>query len=273
MAPFIRENREGMSLWRVAFLEEQAPVKAFYSTRAGGVSRPPYTGLNLGLHVGDEPAAVLANRRLLATALDLPLEDWVIGEQVHGNRVALVGRQDTGRGAAELATALPGVDALVTAAPGVTLVAFFADCVPLYLVDPVRGVIGLAHAGWKGTVLQVGTQVVARMAAEFNSNPNDLLAAIGPAIGPCCYQVDNRVAGAVKEHLPWAGEVLTPDGPGHYRLDLPRANYLELLAAGLKPEHITSAGLCTCCRAGTFFSYRAAGGPTGRQAALLSLLR
>ncbi|QGP92937.1 Polyphenol oxidase [Neomoorella glycerini] len=273
LAPLIRENINGIDCWREAFLEEQAPVRAYFSGRAGGCSQPPYDTLNLGLHVGDAPAAVLANRRRLAGALDLPLEEWVIGEQVHGNRVALVGRQDAGRGAGELATALPGVDALVTAAPGVTLVAFFADCVPLYLVDPVRGIIGLAHAGWKGTVLQVGTRVVARMVAAYNSDPAELLAAIGPAIGPCCYQVDHRVAGAVKEHLPWAGEVLTPDGPGHYRLDLPRANYLELLAAGLKPEHITSAGLCTCCRAGTFFSYRAAGGPTGRQAALLSLLR
>lgn len=273
MAPFIRENREGIGYWRVAFLEEQAPVKAFYSSRAGGVSQPPYSSLNLGLHVGDEPAAVLVNRRRLAGVLDLPLEGWVVGEQVHGNKVALVARQDAGRGAVELAAALPGVDALVTAAPGITLVGFYADCVPLYFVDPVKGVIGLAHAGWKGTVLQVGSKVVARMATEFNSNPADLLAAIGPAVGPCCYQVDTRVAGAVREHLPWAAEVLIPDGPGHYRLDLPRANFLELLAAGLKPEHIAIAGLCTCCQADAFFSYRAAGGPTGRQAALLSLLR
>ncbi|WP_258359344.1 peptidoglycan editing factor PgeF [Moorella sulfitireducens (nom. illeg.)] len=273
MSPFIREEREGLIIWRVAFLEEQVPVKAFYSSRRGGVSRPPYNTLNLGLHVGDEPEAVLANRRRLAGSLDLPLEGWIAGEQVHGNRVALVGGQDAGRGAVKMDTALPGIDALVTATGGVTLVAFYADCVPLFFVDPVKGVVGLAHAGWKGTVLRIGSRVVAAMAAAFNSKPADLIAAIGPAVGPCCYQVDTRVAGAVKERLPWAGEVLIPDGHGHYRLDLSRANYLELLAAGLKAGNIAVAGLCTCCRADEFFSYRAAGGPTGRQAALISLSR
>ncbi|MBC7326407.1 MAG: peptidoglycan editing factor PgeF [Moorella sp. (in: Bacteria)] len=272
MASLIREHRGGLCYWRVAFLEERAPVRAFFSSRLGGVSQPPYAGLNLGLHVGDAPGAVLANRGLLATALELPLRNWVIGEQVHNNRVALVDRRHAGRGAADLATALPGVDALVTGDPGISLVAFYADCVPLYLVDPLKRAVGLAHAGWKGTVLRIGSRVVARMAAAFNSKAGDLLAVIGPAIGPCCYQVDDRVAAMVEENLPWAAEVLAPDGPGHYRLDLPRSNYLELLAVGLKAEHIAVAGLCTCCQAATFFSYRAAGGPTGRQAALLSLL-
>ncbi|MEW8958294.1 MAG: peptidoglycan editing factor PgeF [Moorella sp. (in: firmicutes)] len=272
MAAFVRENIEGITYWRVAFLEERAPVKAYFSGRSGGTSRPPYASLNLGLHVGDAPQAVLANRQRLARLLGLPLDNWVVGEQVHGNEVAVVSALDAGRGAEELTTALPGVDALVTAAPGLTLVAFYADCVPLYLVDPVRGGIGLAHAGWKGTVLRVGARLVAGLAA-LGGRPADFLAAVGPAVGLCCYQVDARVAAAVKASLPWAEDVLHPEASDRYRLDLPRANYLELLAAGLRPENIAVAGLCTCCLSREFFSYRAARGATGRQAALLSLLR
>lgn len=271
MLPLVREDINGIDCWRVAFLEEQAPVRAYFSGRAGGKSRPPYDTLNLGLHAGDAADIVLANRQELAAALGLPLTGWIIGAQVHGNQVALVGRRDAGRGAMELTTALPGVDAMVTGSGGLTLVAFYADCVPLYLVDPARGVAGLAHAGWRGTVLRVASQVVARMVTEFNSSPAGILACIGPAIGPCCYQVDERVAAAVRQHLPWADDVLLPDGPGHYRLDLPQSNRRDLQAAGLQPGHIALAGICTCCRADTFFSYRAAGGPTGRQAALLTI--
>lgn len=271
MPSFVEEKQKNISYWRVAFLEERVPVKAVFSSRTGGLSLPPYASLNLGLHVGDNPELVMANRRLLADTLDLPLECWVIGEQVHGNRVALVEWQDAGRGSEELANALAGIDAMVTSESRVALVAFYADCVPLFLVDPVKRVLGLAHAGWRGTVLGIGGRVVTRMVREFNSCPADLLAAIGPSIGRCCYQVDTRVGVAVKERLPWANKVLTPDGSNHYRLDLPRANYLELLAAGLRPENIELANLCTCCLSDTFFSYRATGGPTGRQAALLSL--
>lgn len=271
MADFTWEDKGGLSYLRVEFLEARAPVRAVFTSRRGGVSKAPYNGLNLGLHVGDDPQAVLANRVLLAGVLDRPLESWVIGAQVHGNEVARVGREETGSGVRELASALADIDALVTATPGVTLVAFYADCVPLYLVDPVNRALGLAHAGWQGTVLKVGARTVARMVTEFGSRPADLLAAIGPAVGPCCYQVDARVADAVREQLPSSGEFLVPDSPYHWRLDLPRANYLGLLEAGLRPDHIVTAGICTCCRPETFFSYRASGGLTGRQAALLAL--
>ncbi|WP_338827832.1 peptidoglycan editing factor PgeF [Neomoorella thermoacetica] len=271
MATFTGEEREGIFFLRVTFLESRAPVKAVYTSRRGGMSNAPYDGLNLGLHVGDNPRAVLANRNLLAGVLNLPLGSWVIGEQVHGNEVARVGREQAGSGVQELTTALKGIDALVTNEPGVTLVAFFADCVPIYIVDPVNRALGLAHAGWRGTVLQVGARMVARMATEFGSRPRDLLAAIGPAVGPCCYQVDARVVDKVQEHLPCAGELLAADGPGHWRLDLPRANYLTLVAAGLQPDRIAVAGICTHCQAETFFSHRASGGITGRQAAMLAL--
>jgi YfiH family protein len=267
----VREKQGGTSYWRVAFLEKRAPVTAVFSSRSGGSSQPPYDGLNLGLHVGDNPAAVMANRRLLARFLSLPLQNWVAGEQVHGGRVARVERRHGGRGAFELATALNGVDALVTAEPQLVLVAFYADCVPLYFVDPCKRALGLAHAGWKGSVLRIASRVVSRMVQEFNSRPADLLAFIGPAIGRCCYQVDWRVEQAVRTHLPWAETVLTPDGRQHFRLDLSQANYLDLLLAGLKPAHIGRANLCTCCHSDSLFSYRAAAGPTGRQAAILCL--
>lgn len=271
MSSFVCETRQGIPLYRAVFLEERLPIGAFFSTRIGGVSLEPYTSMNLGLHVGDAYEAVITNRKLLSGAVGIPLEEWVAGEQVHGSAAARVDKKDAGRGSTDLAGTLPGMDAIVTGEKRVALAAFFADCVPVYLVDPVKRAVGLAHAGWKGTVQKIGSKVVKLMVREFGSCPDNLVAAIGPSIGPCCYQVDKRVAEAVREKLPWGDQVIKPDGPGHFRLDLPRANLIELIAAGLKAENVGMANLCTCCQPDVFFSYRASRGLTGRQAAILFL--
>lgn len=271
MASFTKKQTKEIVFFELEFLEKQAPVKAVYTSRIKGNSQPPYDSLNLGLHVGDSSETVLANRSLLAELLELPLENWVIGEQIHSNKVASVRQKDAGRGAYDKETVLKGIDAIVTNEPGLTLVTFYADCVPIFIVDPINRAIGLAHAGWRGTILQIGLHTVKKMIKEFGSQPDELIAAIGPAIGPCCYQIDNKVAKAVREHLAWHDSVLMSDGDNHYRLDLPKANYLGLKAAGLKSENISAADICTRCSSDIFFSYRAANGVTGRQAALLSL--
>ncbi len=194
-------DRDGL-YYRIGSLEDSAPVVAAFTTRKGGVSRGRFAQCNLGLAVGDEPAAVVENRRRALSALGLELSSAVAAQQVHGDRVARVGRAEAGRGALARETAIPGVDALITDETGLTLIIGCADCVPVYLVDPDRPAIGLAHAGWRGTVGKIATQTVRAMTGAFGSRPDRLLAAIGPSIGPCCYEVDETVAGPLREAFP-----------------------------------------------------------------------
>ncbi|MHB0884279.1 MAG: peptidoglycan editing factor PgeF [Bacillota bacterium] len=260
-------------LYHAAQLEAAAPVVAVLTTRRGGVSRGHLDSCNLGLAVGDDPEAVLTNRRRALSGAGLSLPSVVAAEQVHGGRVARVGRREAGRGASARETAIPGVDALVTDEPDLTLMIGCADCVPVYLVDPKRPAIGLAHAGWRGTVARIAAETVRAMADAFGSRPEAILAAVGPSIGPCCYEVDEPVAGPVRRAFGEAARtLLRPAGrPDRWFLDLWAANRQALLDAGLRPENIGVAGVCTSCHQDRFFSHRASGGKAGRMAALLAI--
>lgn len=243
---------------------EFAPgARAVFSTRRGGVSLPPFASLNLGLHVGDDPVAVRENRRRLAAATGLPL-GWATARQVHGTTVL------TATALTDEPADLGTGDALITDRPGLPLAIFTADCVAIYLYDPVRRAIGLAHAGWRGTVADIGPRTLAAMTEAYGTRPDDVSAAVAPSIGPCCYEVDEPVMAAVR-HYPWAEEVSQPTAPGHRRLDLWRLNQLQLIAAGVRPDNINVSGLCTACDPDLLFSYRAEAGRTGRQVALLML--
>jgi len=247
------------------------PVRAAFSTRSGGVSEGSLSTLNLGLHVGDDPNRVIENRHRFCGALGIDAETLVCGEQVHGNRVAVVGRSDLGRGALDRASAIPLTDALVTADPGVPLAAFFADCVPLLFYDPGQHVIGLAHAGWRGTENRIGLETVRMMQERFGVEPYRLLAAIGPSIGACCYPVGNEVRIRFAAAFGADAGILRQTVGEAWMLDLWAANRLVLLEAGLQPENIELAGVCTACHSTQYFSYRAHNGQTGRQAALITL--
>ncbi|MBU4534005.1 MAG: peptidoglycan editing factor PgeF [Firmicutes bacterium] len=249
---------------------EGHPIRAGFSTRSGGVSSGCFSTLNLGLHVGDEPNHVIENRHRFCTSLGVGAETLVCGEQVHGNRVAVVDRSDLGRGAFDKDTAIPLTDAMVTGQRGVSLAAFFADCVPLFFYDPERHVIGLAHAGWRGTESRIGLETVRVMEEQFGSAPQHLLAAFGPSIGACCYVVGDAVRTRFEAVFGPDSGILRRAGK-IWMLDLWAANRLVLLEAGLRPANIESAGVCTACNAGEFFSHRAHNGQTGRQAALITL--
>jgi YfiH family protein len=240
------------------------------TTRAGGVSTGPFASLNLGLHVGDEPEAVLENRRRACRALEVEAGSLVAGAQVLGSAVAWATGADRGRGALDPASALPGTDALITDSPGVTLVAFSADCPLVALVDPLRRAIGLAHASRRGLLGHVVARTVRAMERLLGCEPSGLLAAIAPSVGPCCYEVGDEVFQAARQALPGAERYFTRRG-GRQHLDLWAATAEQLTEAGVLPQRIEQAGLCTCCHADEFFSYRAAQGPTGRFALFLGL--
>ncbi|MGQ9511617.1 peptidoglycan editing factor PgeF [Thermodesulfitimonas sp.] len=236
-----------------------------FTTRLGGVSEGPFATLNLGFTVGDVPERVLVNRRLLATALGYDPARMVAGRQVHGEKVAVVTVREAGAGACRPETALDATDGLTTSEAGLALMVFFADCVPVLLADMVKRVIAVVHAGWRGTAREITRRALGVMAANLQVAPAHCVAAIGPAIGPCCYEVDEPVAAVFR---PW-GEKVTWRQGDKWRVDLWEANRETLIAAGIPPEQIAVIRLCTCCHPELFFSYRRDGVKTGRMAGVI----
>ncbi len=246
------------------------PAEAAFTTRPGGTSAPPYAGLNLGAGSGDDPSTVAANGRRLAGALGFAYERLARLRQVHGADVAVV----------DTAGPVPGpvgeYDAVVTDRPGTALLVLAADCVPILLVDPARPAVGAVHAGWRGVVADAPGAAVRALVRAYDSRPSALRAAIGPSIGPCCYEVDGPVAERFAEAgLRFEPPLATPsaprDGRPRWRLDLVAAVRGRLEAAGVPAAGIEATGLCTACREDLFFSHRRDGARTGRQAGVIWL--
>ncbi|WP_243120400.1 peptidoglycan editing factor PgeF [Pelotomaculum sp. FP] len=263
--------RNNMQFFVFRHFEATGLVVHGFTTRNGGVGSDPYGSLNTAFHVGDDPENVRANRLNACKALAINPGALVAGKQVHGDNVAVVDGKDMGKGALSYVDALPDTDALVTGTREAPLSSYYADCVPIFLLDPVRKVVALAHAGWKGTVLKIGKKTVNRMRQAFGTDPAKCLAGIGPSIGPCCYEVDDRVIVPLRQEFPCFSDFIEARSPGRWRLNLWEANRRTLLEAGLLPANIETASICTCCHPETFFSYRAQNGTTGRMAALLML--
>lgn len=243
-------------------------VRGLFSFRTNGVSLPPYDSLNMGLHVGDNPQHVLANRALLSRELGGSVDEWVVGAQVHGNQVAVVDDLDLSRN--EGGVSVPGVDGLVTARTNITLAVFAADCVPILFFDPIQRVIATAHSGWKGTVLHIARNVVQTMKNRFGSESENIEVWFGPSIRQCCYEVDERVAEPVRQEF-GAAHLWRRTRPGKYLLNLQSCIRQDLLAEGLRPEHIVDSGLCTASHRDWLFSHRADHGQTGRLAGAVRL--
>jgi YfiH family protein len=245
---------------------EGLPVEAFVTARGGGTSVGAYASLNLSLAVGDDPEAVLENRRRVAATVGADLEDFVFSRQVHGAGVRVVTADDRGSGAFELNESVPEADALVTADPSVVLAILAADCVPIVLYDPVAHVLGCVHSGWRGTVARVSQAAVTTMGA-LGAQPENVIAGIGPAIGADRYQVGADVASAVEGEFGAEG-VIRPDGTGRWLLDLATANTVVLREAGLADGNVHVTPYVT--GDGRFFSDRAVR-PCGRLALVARL--
>lgn len=243
-------------------LDDQPGLFHGIFTRLGGVSAAPWATLNVGHTVGDTAEAVEENHRRICRALGISRQDIASGYQVHGIRVAHVSYQDRGR-------VYPQTDIMITAAPGVALMQRYADCLPIVLYDPVHRAIGLAHAGWRGTLAGVARKAVEAMQTAFGSHPSDLIAGLGPGIGPCCYQVGPEVAAAAQAAIPGWPSVLLSRRDGSWHLDLWEANRRLLAQAGV--GRIEIAGLCTACRTDEFYSHRAEQGRTGRFGVVIGL--
>jgi polyphenol oxidase len=230
------------------------------STRSGGISQGRCESLNVSYSVGDPPENVDENIRRVSAAVGSRPEDLFSAYQVHGRDVSIV-EPGTGR------EPRPRCDVLVTNSAGRTLMLRYADCAPVLLVDPKRRVVGVVHAGWRGSAVRAAGAAVEALRDAFGSRPQDIVAGIGPAIGPCCYVVGQDVVEAFADQ----GELFST-GPDGLKLDLWEANRQALIEAGVLPEHIELAGVCTQCESERFFSHRANDRqPAGRFAALIRL--
>lgn len=244
-------------------------INHFVSTRLGGLSKSPYDSLNLSFAVGDDEENVLRNRKILAQAVKIPFDHFVFPQQKHTANVVRVTRtiRDNWRDDDSL---LKNVDSLITNERDTALVIGAADCVPIMLYDPVNNAIGTAHAGWRGTAARVVQNAITRMHEEFDTNPGDLIAGIGPSIGPESYEVDTPVIQAFEVAFPEKNFVKMKDEI-HGMLDLWEANKYQLLEKGVLEENIEVAEIDTYQNTQEFFSDRRQR-PTGRFIAGITLL-
>ncbi len=247
-------------------------VKHGFSTRLGGVSQGCYSSLNLSFTRGDAEERVKENFRRIGNAMGIRCEDMVFTHQTHTTNVRIVSEEDRGCGIIKPRT-YSDVDGLVTNIPGICLVTFYADCVPLYFVDPVKKVIGLSHSGWRGTVGKIGRVTIDKMCREYGSNPEDILAAVGPSICQNCYEVSENVIILFQENFQeefWP-ELFYKKANGKYQLNLWKANELIFREGGILPEHIAVTNLCTHCNSEIMYSHRQAGDKRGNLCAFLAL--
>lgn len=251
-------------------LERTGVVRHLFSTREGGVSEGIYRSMNLSYTRGDKKEAVDENYRRIADVLESCTEDMVCSDQTHTDHIRLVTAKDRGKGVTRPKD-YADVDGLITQEKGIVLCTFFADCVPLFFVDPVKKAIGLSHSGWRGTVQKIGRKTVERMGEAFGTDPKDVRAAIGPSICQDCYEVSEDVIEEFRKSFP-AGELFYETKPGKYQLDLWEANRLVMLEAGIPAEHIEVTDLCTCCNPDFLFSHRASHGQRGNLAAFMKLV-
>jgi polyphenol oxidase len=247
-------------------------VEHFVSTRLGGVSDGRYASLNFSFRTGDEPERVVTNRSRLFNALEIDPSGVVAGKQVHETKVRRVTAEHRGRGATDYESALDDTDALITDEPGLCLMVLAADCVPVLLYDPQHSAIGAAHAGWRGTVAHIAQRTVEAMVDAFGTNPSDLIAGVGPSIGPEDYEVGPEVIEQVQAAFPgaWEQQVRAlPNGKGIF--DLWTSNRLQLEASGIPSGQIEVSAISSFQATDRFFSERREGRPTGRFAAGLVL--
>ncbi|MEE1238737.1 MAG: peptidoglycan editing factor PgeF [Acutalibacteraceae bacterium] len=264
-------DKNGVKYITFPKLEKCGAVRHLFSTRIGGVSEGQYSSMNLSLTGGDEREKVLENYKRLCDCAGININHLVLSRQTHTNNVIKVTEEDIGKGIFK--DSFTDVDGLITDKKGVALVTQYADCTPLLFCDPVKKVIATSHAGWRGTVKEIGKVTVGKMVSDYGCKAEDIIAAIGPAIGVCCYEVDDPVIAEFKK-IPYLNlnNIVFPKEDGKYMLDLKEANRQILVNAGISPDNIDVADLCTCCNSAELHSHRATGGKRGNLAAIIELI-
>lgn len=261
-------------------LEEMGIVGHCFTTRIGGVSEGIFSSMNVSFSRGDAASAVRKNYQRLAEVLEVTEDRFVFTDQTHTVNVRKVTAEDAGKGSVRERD-YTDIDGLITDEPGIVLSTFYADCVPLYFVDPVHKAIGLSHSGWRGTVARMGKVTIEAMQQAYGSRPEDMVCAIGPSICQDCYEISADVeAEFAREFAGHETEILRESTKNSgieaaadkkYHLNLWRANELVLLEAGVRQENIAVTDICTCCNSEILYSHRASHGKRGNLGAYLYL--
>ena len=269
---FEEKNVDGVEYLSYPLIEKTGIVTHGFSTRIGGVSEGVCSTMNLSFARGDKEEAVRENFRRMAHALGVEPGDMVCSKQTHTTNVRVVTEGDRGKGITK-SLDYTDVDGLITNVPGLCLATFYADCVPLFFVDPVHRAIGLSHSGWRGTVGKIGKVTVEMMQKEYGTNPKDVITAVGPSICQDCYEVSEDVIEQFRENFDkkdWEKLFYRKEN-GKYQLNLWNANEIVFAEAGIQKEHMAITNLCTCCNPDVLFSHRASQGKRGNLGAFMAI--
>lgn len=265
-------NLNGMKVLQFDILKKYSErMLHCFTTREGGVSTGECSTMNLSFKRNDLHENVIENYKRLTQALNIDIESIVLPQQVHDNKVHVVTSKDCGKGLIK-GSGLAGYDALVTNEPGVTLVTIHADCVPVFLYDPVKNVIGLAHSGWKGTAKNIASETVDKFTSVYGSKPSDIVAVIGPSIEQCCFEVGDEVKEIFDNNIRWSSKYSTEINE-KWHIDLKGIIFEALINKGLLERNIFKSQICTMCNMNLFFSHRGEKGKTGSMAAVMQLYR
>ena len=267
-----REIEKEVPYLEYPLLTDTKIVHHGFSTRLGGVSQGCYASMNLSFTRGDDEAAVRENYHRIAKSIGVKCENMVLSQQTHTTNVRVVTEKDKGKGIVKPLD-YTDVDGMVTNIHGICLVTFYADCVPLYFVDPVQKAIGLSHSGWRGTVGEIGKETIRKMEEQYGSDPKDILAAVGPSICKDCYEVSEDVILEFQKNFKeryWKDLFYRKEN-GKYQLDLWKANEIIFKESGILPEHIAVTNVCTHCNSEILYSHRTSGERRGNLAAFLAL--
>ncbi len=268
MYKFIEKNN--IKILKFDIIESFGITKHYYSSRKGGISPSPFDSLNLGLHTTDKSENVITNRKLLEETFYIPVRDVIKLE--HGDRIIPIYDD-------KIPNEIPFADAIMTNKKNVPLSIFYADCTGIFILDPVKKVIALVHAGWRGTLKTIALKTIKAMEKEYGTNPKNCVSAICPSIGPCCFEVSEETANLfLNSFNSYYPEIFLKDlslciskNNKGYFVNLWNLNKIQLLCAGLQNKNIVSSEICTSCHNDLFFSYRKENRVTGRMGAIFML--
>lgn len=270
--PLLLKNDNELYYLQFQAFNDTGLVKHLFTTRMGGVSKGELSSLNLSYSRGDNKENVDENFRRVANILGCTTEQFVLSQQTHTTNILTVTKKDCGKGITKEMD-YKDIDGLITNEKGVVLATFFADCVPLFFLDPKEKVIALSHSGWRGTVNKMGKRTIDLMCREYGSKRENIITAIGPSICRDCYEVGKEVAGEFMTNF--SGDIIDKivfaKGNDKFLLDLWQANYEIMIEAGIKPDNISVTDICTSCNSDILFSHRASHGKRGNLGAFMVL--
>ncbi len=260
-------ENNGLKYYKIDAFLKTGLVRHCFTTRMGGVSSGEFSSMNLRMNCDDDKNNIKKNFLIICDEIGVNFENLVFSNQVHGDIIYDVEQKDKGNGITK-PNRLKSADGLITSESGIPLVTFYADCVPLFFLDPEKKVIALSHSGWRGTVKNIAAKTVNKMVRDYSSKPSDILAAIGPSIGECHFEVSDEVAEIFEDT---EGGV-TKKVNDKYYVNLQKTIENQLISSGIEEKNLTVANICTYCNSDLLFSHRKTNGKRGSLAAIMELI-